>query len=194
MIKLTKNQLLIAGGLIVAVVIAVGVSRYHNSKADEWEQRVQSVLATSAQLVDRAEDAEGRADDAEAAAADLRADAIAMAGVRDVRIENLQEITPPELVNHPAIVERDDIIVGLKDEVTSWIGIVDKQAEALVDLRLANVYLHTAVDSLTLTLEDRPKKRPWYLPRLGIGPYAGVDFDGKPSKGIGVHLAWELKF
>jgi len=181
-------------GLVVVVCAAVVGGNCYRSKAEAWEQEVQVALSQANDLDRRAKDAEDRAATAEAEAHTLAVKLRNQAPIIRERIDSVRVETPPELEDHPAIVERDEIIADLVVESNGWKLAYDTQVKATDLMRLANTLSTARGDSLVRVLEDRPTKHPWWLPRLGVGPYAGIDMNGKPSAGfVAVTLSWELK-
>ncbi len=181
-------------GLVAGLVGIVFAGNCYRAQAEEWERQVRVALVQAKSLDERARAAEERA---ESAAADARALAEELRTQEPIireRIKTVRVETPVELEGHPAIVERDQLIDVLTTESAGWREAYELQLRASADLKLANVDLRARGDSLVRVLKDRPKKHPWWLPRLGVGPYAGIDMNGKPSAGpVAIHLAWELK-
>jgi len=190
-----KRKHWIIAGLAVGLIGMILVGKCYRSQANEWEKQVRVVLSQAEDLDRQAKEAVKRADNAEAEIE------ILVESVRDKqpiireRIDSVRVETPLELAGHPAIVKRDEIIADLIVESADWEEAYEREVEVANLLRVANAFALARGDSLVRVLEDRPKKHPWYIPRLGVGPYAGIDMNGKPSVGpIAVHLAWEIKF
>lgn len=185
-----RNIVIAVVALAVAAVIA---GRCHNDSISEWEARVGEVQRLVEEEKARADAAAARAE-----AASERADSIAEEAeeaapeIRE-RIVRVEAETPDSLRDHPAVVERDSIITDLRTESRQWKTAYMLEKEANADLREALFRTRTALDSITAVVQDRPGERPWWLPRLGVGPYAGWGADGEPSIGpVSVNLSWEI--
>ena len=181
-------------GLVAGLAGVIFAGNCYRAQAEEWERQVRVALVQAENLDERARAAEERAEVAEDSAAVLVEALRTQEPIIRERIKTVRVETPVELEGHPAIIERDQIIDALTVESAGWREAFDLQLRASADLKLANVDLRARGDSLVAVLGDRPKKHPWFIPRLGVGPYAGIDSHGKPSAGpIAIHLAWELK-
>ncbi len=175
-------------GLVVGLAGVIFAGNCYRAQAEEWERQVRVVLVQAESLDERARAAEERA---ESAAADARALAEELHAQEPIIRERIVQLPPPVTARDTAA---DAIIEELVVESAGWQEAYELQLQASADLKLANADLRARGDSLVVVLEDRPKKHPWFLPRLGVGPYAGIDSHGKPSVGpIAIHLAWELK-
>ena len=103
------------------------------------------------------------------------------------RIVEVQVATPDSLRNEPSIVLRDSLIADLRNEADGWRRAYEVQGEALA-------LVEASRDSLTALVKDRPGERPWYIPTIGVGPYAGIDATGRPSIGpVAVTLSWRIR-
>ncbi|HUU42166.1 MAG TPA: hypothetical protein VMX57_00215, partial [Planctomycetota bacterium] len=91
----------------------------------------------------------------------------------------------------PFVVPRDAIIDTLVIVVESWQSAFDEQIKAGAALWMSNVVLRSTVDSLYAVLDDRPTRRRFsFIPRVGVGGFAGVCIGGTPCLGAGVTLSW----
>lgn len=179
--------------LVVIVVMAVVVTdRCHQDNINQWEQRVETLQrsheATRARALHLLEQERARADSAEQQAARLR---VQEPLLRE-RIDSVRVQTPIELRDHPAVAERDSIIDSLIVQRNKWKALYEEEHAANKRLRRALDNVLADADSLSAVLDDRPGDRPWFIPRLGLGPGAGIAFDGKPYAGVGVHLSWSI--
>lgn len=180
----------LAAGLLVVVV----GDRCHSVSLAEWETRVERVQEQARHQRERAKQAEAEADSlSEAAGRALRAAESAEARIR-AQVDTVRAETPPELREHPAIVQRDSLIGGLLDESTRLRRAFDLQRQASARLRAALASEKARGDSLSAVLEDRPGDRPWFLPRLGLGVAAGLDSRGLPNTVAGLTVSWEVRF
>ncbi len=173
---------------VAVVALVLGVGKCYSGRADAWEARVVTTLAESKRL-------RARVVDLQAEAEELRSQAVASAEEAEARepvIRERIEALPPAVT--PGEVERDEIIVELERNRDRW-----KLAYELSDM--ANGRLQQAIgvavtrgDSLESVLEDRPGKHPWFIPEVGIGPFAGLCADGRACIGpVSINLSWKLK-
>ena len=173
---------------VAVVALVLGAGRCYSGRADAWEARVVTTLAESKRL-------RSRVIDLQAEAEELRSQAVASAEEAEAREpiirERIVQLPPAET---PGEVERDEIIVELVRNRDKW-----KLAYELSEM--ANGQLTQALglavvrgDSLHAVLEDRPGKKPWWIPELGIGPFAGLCSGGKPCVGpVSLNLSWKIK-
>ncbi len=173
-------------GVAVAALV-LGVGKCYSGRADAWETRAVSALADSKSLRARVVDLQSEAEE-------LRSQAVASAEEAEAREpiirERIVQLPPAET---PGEVERDEIIVELVQNR-------DKYKLAFELSEIANGRLTKALglalvrgDSLHTVLEDRPGKSPWWIPELGIGPFAGLCADGKPCVGpVSLNLSWKI--
>lgn len=178
---------------VAVVVIAVVVTDHcHQGNIEQWEQRVETLQraheATRTRALDLLEAERARADSAEARAQRLR---VQEPIIRE-RIDSVRVHTPVELQDEPAIVQRDSIIDGLIRQRDQWKALYEEEHTANKRLRRALDNAVADADSLSAVLDDRPGDRPWFIPRLGLGPGAGITFDGDPYAGVGVHISWSI--
>lgn len=146
----------------------------------EYDQRV---AVTVAQVAAERERAEAFKREADSLAVELKRKAPEIR----TRIVEVQAATPDSLRDEPAIVLRDEIIADLRNESDGWQRAYELQGEAL---RLAE----SSRDSLAAVLKDRPGEPKWYIPTVGVGPYAGIDATGRPSIGpVAVTLTWRIR-
>jgi chromosome segregation ATPase len=184
----------VIGVVAVAVATVLLVDQCHRQSISEYESRVARVEEQVRHERERAEAL--KRDAAEAAS---RADSIA-ASLRSIspeirtRIVEVQAATPDSLRGEPAIVLRDSIIADLRNEADGWRSAYEASAEAYASLQGALRNVESSRDSLAAVLADRPGERPWYVPQIGIGPYAGVDATGRPSVGpVAITLNWRIR-
>jgi hypothetical protein len=89
---------------------------------------------------------------------------------------------------------RDSIIVELESINREWAVAYEVQKAAADTLRFANRSLRGAVDSLSTAvaaaLASQPDHR-WYVPRLGVGGFAGVCANG-PCTGVGLTVSFDV--
>lgn len=181
-------------GALVLVFVSLLVTQCQQDREAEWENRVERLqgayAATSERYARALRAEEARADSAESRAQDLDA---RRPVVRE-RIDSVRVETPPELENHPAIVQRDQIIDSLVVSRDAWRGLFREEQAANVRLRGLLEETRAHADSLSAVLDDRPGPRPWYVPTVTVGPQAGLDpMTGRPYKGVGVTLGWEVE-
>lgn len=190
---MTRLYRILAIVVLAVVVLTVANHCYQNS-VSEWEariERIQGQLAAERKLVETT-----KKEAAEIiAAVNERADSLAARAPEiRTRIIEVQAETPDSLRGEPAIVQRDSIIADLREEADGWRSAFERQREASAKLAAALEIVEASRDSLAAAVADRPGERPWYLPRIGVGPYAGVDATGRPSAGpVAVTLNWEIK-
>lgn len=184
-----RNLRWIAAGVIAAALVAVVTTRCYDASVSEWENRIATVQA---QVVGR----DSLIADLKRDAADLsvRADSLAVqleAQAPEIRerIVTVREEFPAET---PSDTARDTLIDDLQAESDGWKTAYEEEAEANISLWKALDLATASTDSLSAVLNDRPGKRPWYIPRLGIGPFVGA-CTGGPCAGVGVGLSWEIR-
>ena len=185
-----RDIALLAAGIIVVLLV---VDRCGRTDRAEWEQRVakaQSAHETTARRLTRVLRRERhRADSVKAVASALAAqDASTDTLIRTVRAE-----TPPELNTEPAVVQRDSIIDRLVRSRDRWKGLYEQERDANSRLRRQLRSALADSDSLSSVLEDRPGPEPWWLPEVGVGPFAGWCQNG-PCAGAGITVSWEVQF
>lgn len=180
--------------LIVAVLVAVVFGYCYRQSRSEWERRAADAVtrADSLQkrvrvLTDSARLFENRADTLSSKAA--KADTIIRQRIVRVRAE-----TPDSLAHVPAVVERDAIIDSLQIEVSDLRSAFESEKEANARLHMALDRATERGDTLAAVLKDRPKPPPWFIPKIVLGPSAGLQTTGKPYTGVGVTLGWEIHF
>ena len=175
-------------GLGAALVVALLVAgRCYGERESEWEARVERVQATAAQL--RAEVVWERA----VVESLTRENVRLVAGISDRAIVTdtlIIELPPAET---PGEVARDEIIVRLTGERDDAIDAFHRQVAATARLNAALGVALARGDSLAAVLEDRPSGRPWYLPRIGLGPSVGTDTQGQVRAHVlSVGVFWEV--
>lgn len=185
-----RTLLIIAAAVLIAVIVT---DRCHQDDIDAFERRVSRVQEQKKQ-------AEKRVDSlvAEAARAENRADSAVSQIEEEIpeveaRIDTVRVQTPPELEDHPAIVKRDSIIDDLVEQRDNALAAFREQGRAVSKLRAAVSVAEASADSLSDVLSDRPGDKPWWVPQLGVGPFAGVCTTGVPCSGIGATLSWEIE-
>lgn len=186
----------LSNAIIAAVVLvaAVGIAgRCHSGAISEWEDRVERVQRLAEAEKARAEGLKREADEHE-----TRADSLARAlrerapEIRE-RIVRVEVETPDSLRDHPAITARDSIITDLRSESAGWKQAFEEQQRATAKLRVALETTEAVRDSLSNVLDDRPGDRPWWLPRLNVGPGLGYNGDdGVHADPVAVTLSWEI--
>ena len=181
----------LAALLIVSLLV---FDHFRRQSRSEWESQVTQVgeqvrLEREAAEVAKREAAE------RLAAAEALADSLArQAPEIRTRIVRVQAETPDSLRNEPAILQRDSLIADLRTEADGWRGAYEKQKGAYTLLAEALRLAESSRDSLVAVIADRPGARPWYVPRVGVGPFVGVCATGKPCVGpVAATVAWEIK-
>ena len=184
--KLPVREIIIGGVVLVATSLVA--DHCYSGRADEWERRVESGLTL-------AEDLRSRAEVAEAKAEELRSQAVATARGAEAREPEIRErivmLPPPVTARDMAA---DQIIAELevnRDEFKLAYRLeVEAHDNTIVALQLEQV----RGDSLLILLEDRPSKKPWFIPELVVGPSVGVCVpNSRPCAGFMVTLGWKIK-
>jgi hypothetical protein len=179
---------------LVAVVAVFVIDTCHNHSISEWEQRVTRVEEQVAHERERAEALKEEAASSAAKADSLAADLASRAPAIRERIIEVQIATPDSLRNEPAIIQRDSLIADLRNESDGWRAAYEEKSEAYDLLADALRYVESSRDSLLVVLADRPGERPWYVPSVGLGPFAGVCSDGSACVGpVAVSLTWRIR-
>lgn len=177
--------------VIAAVVLVVGVSmtvnHCYSANAEEWERRAGAAVATSKQLRSRVEALQSEADVLRSQAAAAAEEAEAREPIIIEKIVNLPPaVTPGEHV-------RDTLIAEVQRQSDTWKLAYNTESAAHDKTREALFHALVRGDSLEIVLEDRPSKKPWWIPELVIGPQAGISWPtGKPHVGFGVTLGWKV--
>lgn len=183
--KILRDFVIVAVALVAAVVVA---SRCYGDRLSEWEERARSALAVAEVQKARADTLQQEADRLRSQAEELAAEVAARAPVTDTLI---LELPPAET---PGEFARDTIITRLVEERDGALAAFERQSEAMAKLQQAFDVAVERGDSLAAVLEDRPSERPWWIPRLGLGPAAGYNrTDGPHFDPLTVHLSWEIK-
>jgi hypothetical protein len=173
-------------GLVVLAVTSLVADRCYSSRASEWEARVVAVQRVADEHRQRAEAAEVEAEKLRSQAAAIAEAAEARQPVIDTMIVRL----PP--AETPGEAQRDTIITELQTQVQTWKSAYQKQLEAGAVLRVALGEMTARGDSLEAVLADRPTKKPWWIPEVVMGPFAGLCSEGRPCAGVGVALGWKI--
>lgn len=186
---LRRNLRWVAVGGIAAVLVATVTSRCYDASVTEWETRISAVQA---QVVVKDSLIEGLKHDADSLA--VRADSLASeleAKAPEIRerIVTVRDEFPAET---PGETARDTLIEDLQEESAGWQTAYEEEVEANISLWKALDLATASTDSLSAVLDARPGKRPWYVPRLGVGPFVGA-CTGGPCAGVGVQLSWEIR-
>jgi len=184
-VKKPSLNMVLVGVAVLGLVLGVG--HCYTSNANEWEARVQVALADSDQLRSRVVDLQAEAEV-------LRSQAVASAEEAEARepviIERIVNL-PPAVT--PGEVLRDSVITEVVEQSNRWKIAYQTESRSHDLTREALGLALSRGDSLHTVLEDRPGKSPWWIPRLGIGPFAGLCAGGKPCVGpVAVNLSWEL--
>jgi hypothetical protein len=177
------------GLLIVGAVVAlvVGADRCYGGRADAWEARVKVALAESRELRSRVV---GLQAEAEVLRSQAVASAEEAAAREPVIIERIRTL-PPAVT--PGEVLRDTIIVELQENSDKWKFSYRTEVQSHDLTREALKLALVRGDSLYSLLVVRPTKKPWWIPQLGIGPFAGVCAGGNPCVGpVAINLSWKI--
>jgi hypothetical protein len=178
----------VVAAVVLLLAVVMVTERCYSAKVDEWERRVQVVM-------DEADNLRSRAEVAEAEAEQLRSQAVTVAegaGAREIIIEErIVELPPPVTARDTAA---DEIIEELKENRDEYKLAYELESAAHDKTREALFLEQVRGDSLYIALEERPTKKPWWIPELVVGPQAGISWPtGKPTVGFGVTLGWKIK-
>lgn len=187
------RDIIIVAAVAVGAIIVYGQCR--DQRASEWQQRAEAALARAEAAEERAFALKAESDSLSALAANLAEQAEAAEPEIRERIITLPAVTPPALRDHPAITARDEIIAQQGTQIARWKTAYENENAARLKLLTAFEERGVTIDSLTSVIEDRPGDRPWWLPRLGVGPGAGLcsgDQGVEFCKGVQAHLSWEI--
>lgn len=172
--------------LMIAGIAIAGL--WVNDRWREFERRASNVEQFAA--IETA-----RADSAVADAVRARAYADSLHSIRDTMIvTRWRMIRDTMFVPEPCttiVASRDSVIVTLLDQLADADEAYDSLDAGFMRLRSAYDLLSIVNDSLSNVLSDRPRPPSRWLPRLGVGPIAGICTDGA-CVGVGVSLSWEL--
>lgn len=182
-------------GIAVLFVIALTVAdRCHRASVADWEARVERLNGEVEAEKRATEAAKLEAAEKDAEADSLRDELARRAPEIRERIIRVQAETPDHLRSEPAVLWRDSIIADLRNEADGWRKAYKLQQAAYVELQGALRRVEASRDSLLTAVIERPGERPWYLPRIGAGPFVGLCADGKPCAGpVSVNVSWEIK-
>jgi hypothetical protein len=177
----------IAIGFGVLTVTSLVTDRCYRARADEWEARVQVVM-------NEADNLRSRAEVAEAEAEELRSQAVAVAEGAEAREpiirEKIIQLPPPVT---PRDTAADAIIAELEENRDEYKLAWELESAAHDKTREALFMEQVRGDSLYIALEERPTKKPWWVPELVVGPQAGISLgDGRAYVGVGATLGWKI--
>lgn len=182
---------------VVGVVAAIAVALFvldscWRSQNAEWEARVERVQEQARQDSAATQEHIARADVLEQQVDVLQR----RVSNRDVAIDGLRDAIasapiPEESI--PAVTLRDELIAEQNAQINDLTVALDIEREAAAELRLALDDSISRGDSLSAVLDDRPRPKPSWLPRISIGPFAGICTDASTCTGVGVQLSWEVK-
>lgn len=175
--------------LLLVFIVGLLVGAFARSGSDsEWQKRAEAAI--------------NRASEAEAMVDSLRAEADSLVESATIVADSAREseiVTDSILVTLPpprtsAEALRDVVIESLKRERDLWHDAYLLQVRATARLDAALDTAMAEIDSLVSVLEDRPRPRPWWVPRFSVGPAAGVcDSNGLEfCKGVVAQLGWEI--
>lgn len=186
MIRLRPPHILIA----VAVTLAVAAAAFgvwEHREANKYEARAIRAETFAALQVQRADSALasaersiGRADSLEVTAGRLAAQ------VRE-RVAAVRAVVTPDTCA-PFIDERDVLIDDALAAYDTVHAALHWSTESNRSLRVANVALRSATDSLRAVVADRPRPAPRWIPELR--PFVGLCNTLEPCVGVG--LTWRL--
>jgi hypothetical protein len=176
------------------VVTPTVADRCQRSSASKWETRI-AVVEAQVRMEQRQTDAAKLVAEQAKAERDSIVANIKERAPRIVeRIVQVQAETPEHLRDEPAIIQRDSIITDLRIVVSDWEAAYAAQQRALLAIESALVNVEASRDSLMAVVSARPKGRPWFLPRMGVGPFAGICAGGTPCAGpVAVSITWEIR-
>ena len=178
--------------IVIGVVVLAGTSllagRCYSARADEWETRVQVGLRA-------ADDLRSRAEVAEAEAERLRSQAASTAEGAEAREPIIRErivaLPPPVTARDTAA---DEIIVELEENRDEFKLAYQLEVEAHNETIKALRLEQARGDSLYILLDDRPTKKPWWIPELVVGPSVGICIpDSRPCAGVSATLGWKIR-
>lgn len=178
----------VVAAVVVLLAVVLGTERCYSANAEEWERRVQVVM-------NEADNLRSRAEVAEAEAEQLRSQAVAVAEGAEAREPEIRE----RIIHLPAPVTArdtmaDEIIEELEENRDEFKLAYEYERAAHDKTREALFLEQVRGDSLYIALEERPGKKPWWIPELVVGPQAGFSWpDGRPYVGVGATLGWKIK-
>jgi len=145
--------------------------------------------------MNEADNLRSRAEVAEAEADQLRSQAVAVAegaGAREPEIrERIIRLPAPVTARDTAA---DAIIEDISENRDEWKLAYELESEAHDATRRALSLEQVRGDSLYIALEERPTKKPWWIPELVVGPQAGMELNGDGAYlGVGVTLGWKIR-
>lgn len=182
----------IAPVLIAVLVIGIGaLSIRHRVAEAAWHARVEEALkraaVTDSVAAERAEVAE-RLEQENA----VLVSALEEQGRRTrERVVAVREVEVPDSCA-PFVYWRDQIIDELVAEADGWREALENERKVAAALREAYNTAAASNTELVELLESRPRPRARWLPRLGVGAFAGATFDGRPAMGVGLTVSWEV--
>lgn len=187
-INVAAAVLLVAAAALVFRVVRMS-ARYDAAEV-AWNAKADSALAYAALESARADSAAQEADYFEAKA-ELNAKLADERGraVRERVVEVRAVEVPDTCVTF--VAPRDSLIDSAIEEADTWRAAYEDEHTANLWLHTANASLTAVNDTLTLTLQSRPKPRPSWMPRVGVGPFVGVCPNGVCA-GVGITLSWSI--
>lgn len=176
--------------LIALAVSAVAATRCYEGRIAEYEREVaaaqQQVRADSARISELEAEKDSLVASNDSLVRTLKN---RQPEIRE-RIVRVQEEHPADT---PGELARDSVIAELQFTVRGWRTAYDNERKARLLVEEAFQIARRDIETLSETLENRPSARPWYLPRLGVGPAAGICPDGLCVAPVAVQLSWEIR-
>lgn len=106
--------------------------------------------------------------------------------VERVRLVQVPDTCAAAVASRDSLIERGSVVAAGYEAAYRY------QARATTRaLRTASLY-GLAYDSVSAALEARPRPRSRWLPRVVVGPYAGIDSNLRRSTGVAITAGWEI--
>lgn len=185
----------LSGALKIVLTASLAIALYssfgpHAQILEEYEARVDSVLVVNDSLRTLERSAKREADRLRTLHENIATIAEANEPVIRTRIVTVRDSFPATTTGE---IERDSIIDALVVEGAQWRTAYTLAVQESDSLRAALLYSTQANVALTKVLEERPKPRAWWVPRIVVGPSALMAIDGGTAAGLGVTIGWEIR-
>jgi len=178
------REVAVLAAVVLGVLFVYG--RCRDDRVSEWETRAQAAETLNSSLQERVNDLQAEADS-------LRSQAVAVVEVVVPRLsETDRRIAALPAPETAADTARDVIIMRLREDTDSLLVANRLLLQSNDRLQDALNTMTVARDSLLAVVEDRPGKRPWWLPEITVGA-AGVMDDGRLAVKVpSLNVGWRI--
>ena len=181
------------GAIILAVIVSMLYHIRTYVQNNEYERRIDAAeqFTDSLSAVIAVESV--RADSAEARATALANRVLARDTVfvrERAEARDIAAAAPDTCA--PVVAAYERVLATSDSAKTDAMAAYAAEREATARLRSALGGAMASIDTLRVTLDSRPGPHLPFIPRLGVGVFAGICADGRACVGAGVTLSWGL--